>query len=107
MYTKYKFNELTLTATNYNSKVSVELRSDAELSEVFDAFKTLLSGLGYFEDALEPIIMDQAEMYELRARRRTDVEEQLFSTIESLRKELDKYKQEEYLRVSNDLAKEA
>jgi len=107
MYTKYKFNELTLTATNYNSKVSVELPSDAELSEVFDAFKTLLSGLGYFEDALEPIILDQAEIYELRMKRQTDAEEQLRDTISNLRKELDRYKQEEYIRVSNNLAQEA
>jgi hypothetical protein len=76
------------------------------VEELFEAFKTLLSGLGYFEDALEPIILEHAEMYELRARRRTDVEEQLFSTIENLRKELDKYKQEEYIRISNDLARE-
>jgi len=99
MYTKYKYNELTLTATNYNNKVSVELPCDAELSEVFDAFKTLLSGLGYFEDALEPIILDQAEMYELRIKRQTDTEEQLRDTISNLRKELDKYRQEEYTKT--------
>jgi dsDNA-specific endonuclease/ATPase MutS2 len=107
MYTKYKFNELTLTATNYNNKVSVELPSDAGIQELFDAFKTILSGLGYYEDALEHIILEEAERYEIRAKRLTDVEEQLRDKVMELQSKLERYKQEEYTRISDNLAKEA
>lgn len=94
MYTPYKYKELTLTATNYNTKVSVELPADAELSEVFDAFKTLISGLGYMEGALETIILDHAEIYENRILREEKETNRLHEIISDLRAEINTLKGE-------------
>ena len=43
MYTQ-KYKELTISATSYNRKVSIELPCDSELSEVVDAFEALMVG---------------------------------------------------------------
>jgi len=56
MYGIDKYTELTLTASAYNRKVSVELPKDCEANTVFEAFKTLMVGLTFtermFDDAV-------------------------------------------------------
>jgi hypothetical protein len=58
MYTKYKFNELTLTASSYNRKISVEIPMDSTSNEVFEAFKTLMVGLTFHEDAFNDAVVN-------------------------------------------------
>ena len=57
MYGLDKYKELTLTATAYNRKVSIEIPKDSDANEVFSAFKTLMAGLTFhdtaFNDAVE------------------------------------------------------
>ena len=71
MYTKYKFNELTLTGTAYNKEVIVKIPQDSNLDELFDAFQTIVKGLGYSETGLKDIICEWAELHN-----RHDAEEQ-------------------------------
>ena len=56
MYTKYKFNELTLTASSYDTKISIEISKESNVHELFEAVKTLTIALGYlpksFDDAV-------------------------------------------------------
>ena len=49
MYGIDKYTELTLTASAYNRKVSVELPKDCDANTVFEAFKTLMVGLTFSE----------------------------------------------------------
>jgi len=52
------------TGEMYGLKVVVEHEySDVSLDEVMDAFKTLLTGLGYHPDALKDWIVERAEEY--------------------------------------------
>ncbi len=92
MYTKYKFNELTLTATNYNTKVSVELPMDSGIDDLFQAFKTIVTGLGYYEASLKPVILEQVEVYDIQEKRDMEVENHLYEVIEKLRKEIEQLK---------------
>jgi hypothetical protein len=47
----YKYDKLTLTASSYNRKLSIELPSDSNNTEVFDAFKALMIGLTFCEQS--------------------------------------------------------
>lgn len=105
MYRKYE--ELTLTATNYNTKVSVELPSDSDANEVFAAMQTLFTGIGFAEQSFKDVVMEYAEVYSAEEQRVIDAENKTFERINKLQEQLDKYKQEEYLRVSNNLEQEA
>jgi hypothetical protein len=58
MYTKYKFNELTLTASSYNRKISIEIPMDSTANEVFEAFKTLMVGLTFPEGAFDDVVVN-------------------------------------------------
>ena len=58
MYTKYKFNELTLTASSYNRKISIEIPMDSTSNEVFEAFKPLMVGLTFDEDAFNDAVVN-------------------------------------------------
>ena len=53
-----------ITAQQYGTKVSVELdHSDTDIDELFDAFETLVIGLGYHPDSWKQWIMDRADEY--------------------------------------------
>lgn len=59
------FNKPTIiTAQQYGTKVSVEIdHSDTDIDELFDAFQTLVVGLGYHESAWKQWIIDRADEY--------------------------------------------
>jgi len=50
---RYEYNKLTLTASSYNRKLSIELPSDSNNTEVFDAFKALMVGLTFSEQSFD------------------------------------------------------
>ena len=53
-----------ITAQQYGTKVSVEIdHSDTDIDELFDAFQTLVVGLGYHESAWKQWIVDRASEY--------------------------------------------
>lgn len=53
-----------ITAQQYGTKVSVELdHSDTDISELFDAFRTICIGLGYSDSAWESIVLDKADEF--------------------------------------------
>ena len=53
-----------ITAQQYGTKVSVEIdHSDTDIDELFDAFQTLVVGLGYHESAWKSWIIDRAAEY--------------------------------------------
>ena len=56
MYGIHKYTELTLTASAYNRKVSVELPKDCDADTVFEAFKTLMVGLTFTEKAFDDAV---------------------------------------------------
>lgn len=62
---KQGFNKPTIiTAQQYGTKVSVEIdHSDTDIDELFDAFQTLVVGLGYHESAWKQWIIDRADEY--------------------------------------------
>jgi hypothetical protein len=57
----YKYDVLTLTASNYNTKLTIELPKDSNADDVFDAFQTILIGLGYPRDIMDMLVLDKAE----------------------------------------------
>ena len=87
MYTKYKFNELTLTATNYNREVTVKLPQDSNLDELFDAFQTIVKGLGYNETGLKDVICEWAELHQRHDSEDAKIEEELRNKIKQLEAE--------------------
>jgi hypothetical protein len=87
MYTKYKFNELTLTATNYNREVTVKIPQDSNLDELFDAFQTIVKGLGYNETGLKDVICEWAELHNRNDEETLKIEEELRNKIEKLEAE--------------------
>jgi hypothetical protein len=62
---KAGFNKPTIiTGQQYGTKISVELdHSDTDIDELFDAFQTLVIGLGYHESAWKQWIVDRADEY--------------------------------------------
>lgn len=62
---KSGFNKPTIiTAQQYGTKISVEIdHSDTDIDELFDAFQTLVVGLGYHESAWKQWIVDRADEY--------------------------------------------
>ena len=87
MYTKYKFNELTLTATNYNREVTVKLPQDSNLDELFDAFQTIVKCLGYSETGLKDIICEWAELHTRHTQEDIRIENELRERIKKLEEE--------------------
>jgi hypothetical protein len=58
-------NPTIITAQQYGTKVSVEIdHSDTDLDELFDAFHTLVIGMGYSEDSWKQCIVGRADEYE-------------------------------------------
>jgi hypothetical protein len=53
-----------ITAQQYGTKVSVEIdHSDTDIDELFDAFQTIIVGLGYHDSAWKQWIVDRADEY--------------------------------------------
>ena len=110
MYTKYKFNELTLTGTAYNREVAVKIPQEATLDELFDAFQTVVKGLGYNEVGLKDVICEWAELHQRHDAEDAKIEEELRERIKKLEAEnlsLQKYHEYDYVHISNNLAMEA
>jgi hypothetical protein len=57
MYGIDKYKELTLTASAYNRKVSVELPKDSDANTLFEAFKTLMVGVTFTEKAFDDAVI--------------------------------------------------
>lgn len=54
-----------LTGENYGTKISVEIdHSDIDLSELFNAFETIVIGMGFHKDSLKNHIIDLAAEYQ-------------------------------------------
>lgn len=74
MYTQ-KYNELTLTASSYNRKISIEIPCDSEMGELVDAFEALVVGLGYSLDSWKDEIMERGEVFKMQElRNQKDIE---------------------------------
>ena len=57
-----------ITAQQYGTKVSIELNhSDTDIDELFDAFQTIIVGLGYHESAWKNWIVERADEYKEEA----------------------------------------
>ena len=65
MYGIDKYKELTLTASAYNRKVSVELPNDCDANTLFEAFKTLMVGLTFTEKAFDDAVVNYFYEHEL------------------------------------------
>lgn len=50
---RYEYNKLTLTASSYNRKLTIELPMDSNNTEVFEAFKALMVGLTFSEQSFD------------------------------------------------------
>ena len=85
---KTGFNKPTIiTAQQYGTKVSIELdHSDTDIDELFDAFQTLIVGLGYHESAWKQWIIDRADEY------REEDEEELYKPNQALKDAAEAYK---------------
>lgn len=54
-----------LTGENYGTKISVEIdHSDIDLEELFNAFQTIVIGMGFHKDSLKNHIIDLAAEYQ-------------------------------------------
>jgi hypothetical protein len=85
---KTGFNKPTIiTAQQYGTKVSVEIdHSDTDIDELFDAFQTLVVGLGYHESAWKQWIVDRADEYKEEA-----AEEAMYQPNAELRRAAEEY----------------
>lgn len=103
MYTQ-KYNELTLTASSYNRKTSIEIPCDSEIGELVDAFEALVVGLGYSLDSWKDEIMERADVYKMQELRSQKDMEFYTNRIDELEKELHLHKLQS---VTNTLMQEA
>jgi hypothetical protein len=76
---KHDFNKPSrFTAEHYGTKVSVEYdHSDLSLDEVFDAFETLVTGMGYHKDSWKQWILERAEEYQEEENDKWDEDEKI------------------------------
>lgn len=91
MYTQ-KYKELTLTATSYNRKTSIELPCDTEMGELVDAFEALVVGLGYSLDSWKDEIMERGNAYTMQELRNQKEVEYYTNRMAELEKELHLHK---------------
>ena len=76
-----------ITAQQYGTKVSIELNhSDTDIDELFDAFQTIIVGLGYHESAWKQWIIDRADEYKEEA-----MEEAMYEPSAELRRAAEEY----------------
>lgn len=87
MYTQ-KYKELTLTASSYNRKLSIEIPCDSEIGELVDAFEALVVGLGYSLDSWKDEIMERGEVFKMQELRNQKEIEFYSNRIDKLEKEL-------------------
>jgi hypothetical protein len=97
MYTQ-KYKELTLTASSYNRKLSIEIPCDSEIGELVDAFEALVVGLGYSLDSWKDEIMERGEVFKMQELRNQKDIEFYTDRITKLEDELKIYK----MRDAND-----
>lgn len=64
-YNNYEYTRITLTASSYNTKVSVQLPMDSDANEVFAAFKTLMVGLTFSPQAFDDAVLQYVDEYGL------------------------------------------
>lgn len=89
MYNKiYKYDALTLTGTSYDTEVTVKIPRDSDLDAVFDAFHTLVTGLGFNMQGLKDIICERASYYDRERIELHDQENKLIDEILELKKKL-------------------
>lgn len=89
MYNKiYKYDAFTLTGTSYDTEVTVKIPRDSDLDSVFDAFQTLVMGLGFSMEGLKDIICERASAYDKERMELHDREESLYNEILELKKKL-------------------
>ena len=96
-----------ITAQQYGVKVSVELdHSDTDIDELFDAFQTLVVGLGYHESAWKGWIVERAAEYQEEEDSKWDDEETVLhdkvkqsikDTIAKYNKDSEGYEEQEKL----------
>ena len=65
MMNNYEYTRITLTASSYNTKVSVQLPMDSDANEVFAAFKTLMVGLTFSPQAFDDAVLRYVDEYGL------------------------------------------
>ena len=76
-----------ITAQQYGTKVSVEIdHSDTDIDELFDAFQTIIVGLGYHDSAWKQWIVDRADEYKEEA-----AEEAIYEPSPELRRAAEAY----------------
>ena len=81
-----------ITAQQYGTKVSVEIdHSDTDIDELFDAFQTLVVGLGYHESAWKQWIIDRADEYREEDEEETEKDMGRVWTSPELEKEVKEY----------------
>jgi hypothetical protein len=67
-----------ITAQQYGTKVSVEIdHSDTDIDELFDAFETIIVGLGYHQSSWKQWILDRADEYKEEETENTDSKDSL------------------------------
>ena len=89
MYNKiYKYDAFTLTGTSYDTEVTVKIPRDSDLDKVFDAFHTLVTGLGFSMEGLKDIICERASVYDKERMELHDQENRLIDEILELKKKL-------------------
>lgn len=63
-----KYQETTLTISSYNTKITIEIPSDSSANDYFEAFRTLMIGMGFlpqsFDDVLEAYYTENIETRE-------------------------------------------
>lgn len=101
-----KYKELTLTATSYNRKTSIEIPCDSEMGEVVDAFEALVVGLGYSLDSWKDEIMERGEVFKMQELRDQKDIEYYSNRMAELEKQLYEYKLKEAQEVSDILVRE-
>ncbi len=64
--TNYRYKEaLTVTASAYNTKVSIEIPLDSTLNELLEVFKSVAISLGYHEMSWRTAIAQEHDNYRM------------------------------------------
>jgi hypothetical protein len=64
IYNSNSTHPTKITGEQYGTKVSVEIdHSDTDIDELFDAFETIIVGLGYHQSSWKQWILDRADEY--------------------------------------------
>lgn len=56
-----KYKETTLTASAHNTKITIEIPWDSTASDLLDAFKTIMVGLGYNVETFDEVLEEYLE----------------------------------------------